>query len=352
MEYRFGEDQAPAQTMEIRPSSDRFANPNGNNRAYELVQSSQQPSASTAQGTTGQSSSSPLPGPLQRLKENPGNLFFGDRGASNSTPGSAPPRFSDQAPGQGTAPRPSLLNLGRFFSSSQDATAQSRTSGFLARIDQLKQNPNNLLFEPFMRGEYFSNVNLNVITANEGGNLLTGYFPGDPRKHPNAGVTIGKGVDLNQNSPDDLRRMGVPESLIQKFMPYFGLAGRKAADKLNDDAARHSTLSLTPKEADQLNRAVMTSNFNAAGKAFNNASPNANFIDLPWQAQTAIADLWYNRGNLTAADPKFWGQVTSGDWKSAVGHLQTLNTGNESLKRRAKTDAELLKQAVDAGTLP
>src|SRR6266702_7585270 len=43
MEYRFGEDQAPAQTMEIRPGSDRFANPNGNNRAYELVQSSQQP---------------------------------------------------------------------------------------------------------------------------------------------------------------------------------------------------------------------------------------------------------------------------------------------------------------------
>ena len=145
LEYRFGEDQAPSQTMEIRPGSDRFANPNGNNRAYELVQSSQQPSASTAQGTTGQSSSSPLPGPLQRLKENPGNLFFGDRGASNPTPGAAPPRFSDQAPGQGTAPRPSLLNLiDRFFSSSQ--------SGELpAPLQQLKEHPGDLFQKPVGR---------------------------------------------------------------------------------------------------------------------------------------------------------------------------------------------------------
>ncbi len=62
MEYRFGEDQAPAQTMEIRPGSDRFANANDNNRAYEPVQSSQQPAPSFAQGTPAQSSPSPLPG--------------------------------------------------------------------------------------------------------------------------------------------------------------------------------------------------------------------------------------------------------------------------------------------------
>ncbi len=72
---------------------------------------------------------------------------------------------------------------------------------------------------------------------------------------------------------------------------------------------------------DPLNRAVMLSKFNEAGKAYNNASPIANFTDLPWQAQTVIADLWYNRGKLTSQDPTFWRQVTGGDWEGALAHL-------------------------------
>ena len=352
MEYRFGEDQAPAQTMEIRPGSARFDNANGNNRAYELVQSSQQPAPSFAEGTPAQSSPSPLPGPLQRLKENPGNLFFGDRGASNLAPGAATPRFSDQTPGQGTAPRPSLLNLGRFFSSSQDATAQSPSSGFLARIEQLKQNPNNLLFEPFMRGQYFSQVNLNVIAQNEGGNRLQGYFPGDPQTYPSAGVTIGVGVDLGSKTADSLRDLGVSENLIKKLSPYLGKKGQDAVGSVPQ------SLTLTPEEARQINRAVMTGNFNDVGKAFNDASPIANFTDLPWQAQTVLADLWYNMGGGQPGgrrgiqNTQFWSQVTSGRWEDALRNLQNFGSPTRRLNDRAQTDATILKQAIDAGTLP
>jgi hypothetical protein len=150
MEYRFGEDRAPAQTMEIRPGSDRFANASDNGRAYELGQSSQQSPTSATQGTTGQSSSLPLPSPLQRLKENPGNLFFGDRGASNSTPGSLSPqpRFSDQSPSQGTAPRPSLLNLAPFLRSALDTAALSGSSVLPGPLQRLKENPGDLFQKP------------------------------------------------------------------------------------------------------------------------------------------------------------------------------------------------------------
>ena len=314
---------------------------------------SQQQAQGTSQSnavSSGQSGSSPLPGPLQRLKENPGNLFFGDRGTSNPTPDSSPPRFSDHAPSQGTATRASLQNIIRSFSSPQDAAAQSSTSGFRARIDQLKQNPNNLFFEPFVRGQNFSQINLNFITKNEGGNLVRPYFPGNPDAHPNAGLTIGKGVDLTQNSADDLRRMGVPQSVVDKLVPFFG---KNAPDAYKFALAhKNDPPPLTTAELDQLNRAVLFNNFEQAGHAYNEASPTANLRDLPWQAQTVIADLWYNRGDLRVKAPHFWERVTLGKWEDAAHLLENYRTGDKRLDERAKEDGAQLRQALDASLLP
>jgi len=119
----------------------------------------QTPSQSQAQGTSqsnavssGQSGSSPLPGPLQRLKENPGNLFFGDRGTSNPTPGATSPqlRFSDQ--NQRTPPKPSLLNLAPLFRSGPDTSPVSGSSALPRPLQRLEQNPGELfLHKPLGR---------------------------------------------------------------------------------------------------------------------------------------------------------------------------------------------------------
>lgn len=144
--------------------------------------------------------------------------------------------------------------------------------------------------------------------------------------------------------------MGVPEATIHKLDPFFG---RKASDAY-EFALKHKNdpPPLTQKELDQLNRAVMMSNFNDAGKAYSNASPIANFSELPWQAQTAIADLWYNRGDLRVVAPAFWDQVTTGRWQAAVNNLEKLKTSDKRLNDRAKADAEILRQALEAKLLP
>ena len=207
-----------------------------------------------------------------------------------------------------------------------------------------------------MRGQYFSQINLNTITEHEGGNSLSPYFPGDPKVHPNAGVTIGAGVDLGQNSADELRKMGVPQSLIERLDPFLGRRGQDAVDALalNDNRS----LRLKLDEASQLNRAVMTSKFNEAGKAYNDNSPIADFTVLPWQAQTVVADLWYNIGGGVPGGTKglqntdFWKQVTTGKWEDAVRNLQNFGSQDRTLNQRARNNATILQQAIDAGRLP
>ena len=269
-------------------------------------------------------------------------------------------RGIDLVPSLSNAPfRPrSLGNIASLLSLREETAQPAPTRPLSGPLQRLKENPGNLFFEPFARGEYFSQINLNVIVDHEGGTRLKGYFPGDPKEYPKAGVTIAAGVDLAHQSTDSLRDMGVAESLINKFKPYLGLQGQAALDELNKAVARNDALTITPREADQLNRAVMTRNFNAVAKAYDALSQVGRFADLPWQGQTVIADLWYNMGGGRPGgarglqNTEFWKQVTSGKWEGAVGNLQNLRARQQRLNDRAKADAALLEQAADSGALP
>lgn len=203
------------------------------------------------------------------------------------------------------------------------------------------KRPSLMFLGEYDSGTNFSNVNLDVIAHNEGGNILNGYVPSNT-----SGVTIGIGVDLSQQTVAGLQAMGVPQSVIDQLSPYIGLSGQAARDAL---AA--NPLTITADQATQLNDAVTASYFNSTGNAFDNACDFANFSDLPWQAQTVIADLWYNMGNLSSAAPNFWSQVTSGDWQAALDNLNDFG-GNKTLDARAAYDATILQQAMNAGTLP
>ena len=111
-------------------------------------------------------------------------------------------------------------------------------------------------------------------------------------------------------------------------------------------------LAITREEASQINRIVLNSKLNAAAKAFDDELANAGqFSKLPWHAQTVIADLWYNMGDLRDAAPRLWQQVTSGDWEAAYRNLRTFSH-HPSLAARARRDAELIRDAIDIGVLP
>ncbi len=308
------------------------------------------------QGTAGKSNASPLPAPLQRLKENPGNLFGLKRGQETapSADGNVnSPQAAKGTPSSTSSRRPSLRNIGPLFSSTEAPTQPASPRQLPQPLERLKEDPENLFLKVFLHGGHFSQVNLNVVSDNEGGNQARPYFPdtyGQPPgakteiKHSKAGITIGLGVDLGHTNREELKRIGVSQTTIDKLQPYLGRMGEKAVEALAEH--KRDARDLTPAELSQLNRAVMTSKFNEAGKAYSNASAIANFTDLPWQAQTVIADLWYNRGNLERKAPTFWREVTTGRWEDAVQNLQNLKSGDHALDNRARRDAEYLRQAL------
>jgi hypothetical protein len=194
-------------------------------------------------------------------------------------------------------------------------------------------------------GTTFSAVDLTIIAQHEGGNLATAYWPGG-----NSGVTIGIGIDLGQQSAAGLAAMGVPDTIIEQLSPYLGLHGISAQNYL-----RLHPLSLSSSDLDRLNACVTTAYFNNVGAQFNHANHSgfANFSALPWQAQTVIADLAYNLGNLPTAAPHFWSQVTNGQWTAAAGNLSNFtDPSNTALYQRAQADGKLLQQAIQSGALP
>ena len=119
-------------------------------------------------------------------------------------------------------------------------------------------------------GNTYTDVDKSIIAKHEGGDLPTAYTL-SPTKWPNAGVTVGIGVDLGQQTAAGLSGMGVPQGLIDKLTPYLGLTGTSAQSYLNAHP-----LTLTSTEDSQLNNAVLSGYFNALGTQFDNAAPNFN----------------------------------------------------------------------------
>lgn len=195
-----------------------------------------------------------------------------------------------------------------------------------------------------LSGTNFSDVDKTIISKHEGGDLSTAYPPPTPK----SGVTVGIGVDLGQQTATGLANMGVSPSTISVLQPYLGLKDGTASQYL----AAHP-LTLTSTQDADLNNHVLPSYFNSLGASFDDTAPNFDLSDLPWQAQTVLADLWYNMGNLSAAAPNLWQQMTTGDWNAAYNNLMNFtNDPSSALYQRAQSDAALLKQAMDVGTLP
>src|SRR5262249_52129850 len=115
-------------------------------------------------------------------------------------------------------------------------------------------------------GDYYSNVNSEWITKNEGGSSRKGYVPRVKGGSDNSGVTIAAGFDLGQHSLDDLRRLNLSDDLIKRLSPYLGLTGQAARDAL----AKQS-VSISRDEAVQIDNAAFASYFNTAAQTFDQA---------------------------------------------------------------------------------
>ena len=201
-------------------------------------------------------------------------------------------------------------------------------------------------------------VDWDFVKGREGGRRLDGYIPTDNEKADgkvvgDSGVTIASGFDLGQHSPADLKAMGLYQGLIDRLTPYMKSGLRKeAAQKFLKD----NPLAISDEEARMIDRRAQIKSYDALASQYDAAARNAygvpaapRFQGLPQGAQTAIADVAFQYGNLASRTPSFWRQVTTGQWQDAHSNLMDFRDDHPT---RRKMDAGLLAPNIRSGLLP
>jgi len=180
-----------------------------------------------------------------------------------------------------------------------------------------------------------SSINYAFISELEGGQVLVGDVP-DPH-HSNSGVTIATGFDIGQRSPDEIDAMDIPQDLRERLKPYAGIMGQAALDALSANGG----LIITRDEADAIDMAVKTQAYSLLVQGYDSESPGLLFCQLPEPAQTVIASVAFQYGDLAIRTPRFWSFVIVQDWAGAIDELR--NFGDRYQSRRER-EADYLEQ--------
>lgn len=151
-----------------------------------------------------------------------------------------------------------------------------------------------------------------------------------------SGVTVGCGLDLGQQSVDDLRRMRIDDDIIALLSKYC-LKKRDDAVKILSDAP----LTLTDAQCDAVDAAVHDDYIRRAAIAYDRAMPDAPFALIPAQAQAVIVSLFYQLGSGVTQYPKTFQYLINADWSHAA---QELETGFARFTTRRKAEAQLLRE--------
>ncbi len=179
-------------------------------------------------------------------------------------------------------------------------------------------------------------IDFSFISQLEGGQKLDGYVPAATKSK--SGVTIATGFDLGARNEADLLRLGLLPLLIKKLKPYLGMKSIAA-----EQFVKKTPLKITRLEADAIDKAAKTSITKQLIQKYDLAVAIGlkKFDFLPAEAQTVIASVYYQYGNLATETPKFWAEVIKQDWKAAV---TLLNNFQDRYPTRRKKEAMLLKK--------
>ncbi len=167
-------------------------------------------------------------------------------------------------------------------------------------------------------------INNELLSQYEGGSHKKAYVPWSEKtaKGNSSGVTIGSGFDLGQRKrPDELRAMGLPESLVQKFAPYLG---KKRSDAVK--FLRNHPLSLSEDETNTLNRCILIDMGKKAIRHWDTevAKQRKTWPDAPYfhemntDQQTIIFSRYYNEGQgWIKKHPDIHQSILRNDWDTA-----------------------------------
>ncbi|MFV0384891.1 pesticin C-terminus-like muramidase [Paracoccus sp. (in: a-proteobacteria)] len=182
-------------------------------------------------------------------------------------------------------------------------------------------------------------INWELISGFEGGSQLDGYVP-DP-EGSQSGVTIATGFDLGQRTRGDLEDLfGKDNPLVEKLAPYTGLRQQKAVNALE---ARSLTISAA--EANEIDRAVKADALFRLETSYNNAigPDDPTFAELPEAAQTVIASVAFQYGDLESRTPNFWNHAVNQDWPALIAELRDFG---DSYPTRRGAEADYLEDGI------
>jgi len=181
-------------------------------------------------------------------------------------------------------------------------------------------------------------IDWDFIASLEGKRVLKGYVP--LPETSKSGVTIATGFDLGQHNEWDLEGLKLSADLTKKLKPYLLLKKSAAVEFL-----KKNPLTITSEEAIEIDTALKKKLVPQLKNRYLNSTYNkekVSFDDLPAQAQTVIASVSFQYGDLNTARKPFWEAVSTQNWTEAVKILR----GYTDYKPRRKKEADLLEQLV------
>lgn len=160
---------------------------------------------------------------------------------------------------------------------------------------------------------------------------LVGYVP--DHNNSKSGVTIACGFDIGARKRQFIAKNFEP-SLAVKLLPYCGVKGLSAKLMTN-----FMPLKITREEASTINRVVQNQAIERLLASWSKATSTA-FDALSIEQRTVVASVSFQYGSLAAKAPKFWLQVTAGDWYAALANLRDFK---DRYKTRRNKEADLLE---------
>ena len=181
-----------------------------------------------------------------------------------------------------------------------------------------------------------TSVDFQSITSSEGGVYMDSYVPWSPSSDPknHSGVTIVGGLDLGGKNADYFD--GLPQSIIDKLSPAFGLRQQDAVDWNNSNGVH-----LTVDETQTLQTFMTQKYLEGAVNNFNENSLHSNLTDLSSGQQTVFYDRFFNAG-LHGIASGFFAAAYQGNWNSAGSVLRNAAISNPTWAIRLNADANII----------
>lgn len=206
----------------------------------------------------------------------------------------------------------------------------------------LRPTPSSL-YKWHRRLEAAVEVNWDFIQSLEGFSVK-GYVPKEEDGEDNkveSGVTIGSGFDLGQITKGDLDRFKFTDLQKEKLLPYVGLKGQKARNKL-----KRTPLQLSYNTVKSIDAKVKKVKLNGLIRQFNEEQKLIRFDELPEPFQTVIASVYFQYGDLRRT-PKFFEAVTNLNWVKAIKELEDFG---DAFPTRRNKEADYMSKGLTSNT--